>query len=335
MGRRNVLCWGLGTCVLSAVLSLPLAAQSEPSAGYALENGDVNGDQARDLSDPVYLLGHLYNGGPEPMPLAICVGADREVQNGDANGDGQLDVSDGIHLLSWLFSSGQAPAEACGFDLAAGEGEGGHRKERPRIAPVNSRPYGKSYAEWSIEFWRWILAIPPDQNPFLVPNCTTPQEGEVWFIGASFGSTPMCTIPKGKAIFFPLAGTVNDYPCPDPDFKPARGQSLEDFLTEGIKPIIDQFTNVQLFIDGVSAGNLLGQRVTTHLFQFTGNPDLTAVLDPCITGQPQDAVSDGYWVMVRPLPPGEHTLVVIDEIGDQRFTTTNIITVGDDDDDDE
>jgi len=35
-----------------------------------LLNGDVNGDQILDMSDAVYLLIHLFNGGPEPVAFA-------------------------------------------------------------------------------------------------------------------------------------------------------------------------------------------------------------------------------------------------------------------------
>ena len=35
-----------------------------------LLNGDVNGDQILDMSDAVYLLIHLFNGGPEPIACA-------------------------------------------------------------------------------------------------------------------------------------------------------------------------------------------------------------------------------------------------------------------------
>ncbi len=40
--------------------------------GFALENGDTNGDLERDLSDAVYLLGHLFLGGPGPVELQPC-----------------------------------------------------------------------------------------------------------------------------------------------------------------------------------------------------------------------------------------------------------------------
>ena len=34
-------------------------------------------------------------------------------------------------------------------------------------------------------------------------------------------------------------------------------------------------------------------------------------LDSCVTGKPQKGVSDGYWVMLAPLPKGEHTIHIL------------------------
>lgn len=42
-------------------------AQAEPTA---LENGDMNGDGARDVSDAIYLFNWLFGGGPEPVAFA-------------------------------------------------------------------------------------------------------------------------------------------------------------------------------------------------------------------------------------------------------------------------
>jgi hypothetical protein len=51
------------------------------------------------------------------------------------------------------------------------------------------------------------------------------------------------------------------------------------------------------------------QRVKTQLFSFTAPANLIG-FDECVTGSPQLAVSDGYFVFIKPLPRGEHTLVL-------------------------
>ncbi|MCZ6795588.1 MAG: hypothetical protein O7J95_18445, partial [Planctomycetota bacterium] len=89
-------------------------ALESDGAQLAVENGDVNGDLARDLSDAVSLLGHLFLGGLAPVELRSCGTEPPLTRNGDANGDGALDVSDAIHLLGWLFSGGPPPVPACG-----------------------------------------------------------------------------------------------------------------------------------------------------------------------------------------------------------------------------
>jgi hypothetical protein len=126
--------------------------------GFALENGDVNGDQVRDVSDGVYLLANLFTGGPAPVPLAYCADLSPAVANGDANADGDVDVSDPIRILIWLYAGGGEPAAACvegeGGGAEKGENEG-RGKGVPRIAPPNSNAFGKSLAEWMETYWRW------------------------------------------------------------------------------------------------------------------------------------------------------------------------------------
>jgi len=74
-------------------------------------NGDVNGDQAIDISDAVYLMNFLYLGGPEPAPLA-CEPFE-SVKNGDIDGSGAFEVTDPIRLLNYLFQGGPEPVEGC------------------------------------------------------------------------------------------------------------------------------------------------------------------------------------------------------------------------------
>jgi hypothetical protein len=69
--------------VLIGALSGNLHAQ-------VIQNGDVNGDSSRDIGDVVYLLSHLFQSGPAPVPIpmrlplmdAASAGA-RYINNGD------------------------------------------------------------------------------------------------------------------------------------------------------------------------------------------------------------------------------------------------------------
>ena len=134
------------------------------------------------------------------------------------------------------------------------------------------------------------------------------QSGSVWFLQGGNGDQERYnTMPAGTFLLCPLFIYLNDYPCPDPDFHPAPGQSMEDFLTEGARAIIDGITPPSMEVDGVAINNTTSYRATSKLFIFTGDLSMQA-FDGCVTGSPQVGVSDGYLVLLKPLTPGAHTL---------------------------
>jgi len=105
-----------------------------------------------------------------------------------------------------------------------------------------------------------------------------------------------------------LSSLMNDYPCPDPSFHPAPGQSLYDFLIEPVLPLFDDVTGFEVTFDGVPIVDPLGYRFTSDdLFHFKGDPTMRA-FDTCVTGHRQPAVSDGFYLMFKPMSPGQHTL---------------------------
>jgi hypothetical protein len=79
---------------------------------FPFHRGDSNGDGALDLSDPVFLLGSLFLGGPLPG----CRDA------ADGNDDERLDITDAVYVLSHLFQGGSpprppgGPTQPCGLD---------------------------------------------------------------------------------------------------------------------------------------------------------------------------------------------------------------------------
>jgi hypothetical protein len=206
------------------------------------------------------------------------------------------------------------------------------------VIPPHARAYGLSYAEWGAQWWRWSYSFPLDQFPPLQSgelDCGMGQSGSVWFLAGTAGQGPVirsCTIPTGKALFFPIISYLNDYPCPDPNFQPPPGETLEQFLTEGAEAIINLVTELEVVVDGRPLNDLFSYRATSRLFTFTADPSLVA-FDSCVTGTPQVGVTDGYWILMNPLPPGPHTIFirgVIDFGGGSTFEVqvTYSITVG-------
>ena len=61
------------------------------------------------------------------------------------------------------------------------------------VFPVDAKPYGKSYAEWSAIWWQWLLSIPKDTSPAgdtTGKNCGTNQQGPIWFLAGTLEVQP-------------------------------------------------------------------------------------------------------------------------------------------------
>ena len=88
-----------------------------PASGHlvaVLENGDMDGDGARNITDVIRLLNYLYSGG-EPPVQAMCeltgssVFVPTEVENGDVDGSGSINITDAMRFVNWLFAGEEAP----------------------------------------------------------------------------------------------------------------------------------------------------------------------------------------------------------------------------------
>ena len=190
----------------------------------------------------------------------------------------------------------------------------------PMLFPKNARPYGRSIERWSELTWSYIYSIPVDQNPFFDStgaNCGVDQQGPVWFLPAVPGSTlgtivtRSCTIPREKAVMMQLSSALNDYPCPDPNFHPAPGQSLYDFLIGAISPLFDNVTGFTITFDGRTIHDPLSYRFASDdLFIFQPDPSMVA-FDSCITQKNMIGVVDGFYLLFKPMTPGHHTIVIV------------------------
>jgi hypothetical protein len=176
------------------------------------------------------------------------------------------------------------------------------------IIPANARPHGHSYSEWVVSWWQWMVSAPVPENPGLDETgefIDWGQSGKVWFLAPNFGGAVerWGTVPKGTMLFVALmtwsSSELEGY------------GSTEEELAAFSAMIIDGIENLVCEIDGVPVENLEAFRVTSGgLYEFTIPEDnvyqASGFDAPAGTYYP--AFADGYFLMLPPLAPGEHTL---------------------------
>ena len=209
----------------------------------------------------------------------------------------------------------------------------------PALFPLQSHPFGFGMDTWAENWWRWELSIPAPQNPLFSANfdCSTNQAGPVFFIPpvavGSHNLVRSCTVEQGKALAFSLSTVLNDYPCPDPTFQPAPGQSLFDFLLAGAMAGNADVAEIDVTLDGEPLNDILAYHFQSKdLMFFKGDLSLQSTLDSCLTGGVQPAAVDAFFILVKPLSPGHHTITrrVVTNTG--RITgptTTELEVLGD------
>lgn len=189
----------------------------------------------------------------------------------------------------------------------------------PELFRKDAQPFGTDIATWAERATQWIWGTPLERSPLFDDtgaNCAVNQQGPVWYIARIagppvFSGTRTCTIPRHKAIFLYIGAVVNSYPCPDPSWHPAPGQSLSEFMLADAKFFMDTVDRLEVSLDGRQFDDVFSYRYhSDDLFELTGDLSLQEALDGCITGWGQPAVLDGYFMMFKPLKRGTHTIVV-------------------------
>lgn len=215
---------------------------------------------------------------------------------------------------------------ACGAPPVLASDQGG----KPIVLfPPESMPYGKSYGEWSAEWWKWAYSIPADRNPLFDETgelAGEGQDGQVFFLAGVFNESGSVTrsvmVPPGKALFFPLVNVEWDNHCPPVD--PPMDESQ---LLAIVNETLDMVTDLTCEVDGSPIPDLFSYRVTSpsfdvvfpanNLFQLFGCDHITP-------GTYSGFVSGGYYVMLAPLTRGLHTIRFGGSVGDPPFFTLDI-----------
>jgi len=170
------------------------------------------------------------------------------------------------------------------------------------VFSIDSKPYGLTYAGWTLNWWHWFSGIPQAVNPAADKtgiNCGIRQNGPVWFLAGTTGGSAerTCTIPAGNAILFPILVSECSY-AESPNLK------TESDLRSCATHFQNEVTSMVATIDGANLQNLAKYRVATPLFNETFPPGN-------VFGAPAGStqgVADGNWVFLSPLPVGKHEI---------------------------
>ncbi len=174
------------------------------------------------------------------------------------------------------------------------------------VYPPDKAVYGMTYGDWAAAWWQYVFSVPSPDNPILDTTGEKCDEQQstcpVFFLVGAFGGsvTRNCTVPAGKAIFFPILNFECDTLSP-----PTRGGNEWELRTcvGKIADFID-VNSLKVTIDGKKLHRLQRFRVQSPVFHLTVPVDNFLGWDPA-SGL---AVTDGYYVMLKPLSPGSHVV---------------------------
>lgn len=172
----------------------------------------------------------------------------------------------------------------------------------PSIFRISTNPYGIPYVKWTEKWWQWAFSIPKSENPILDKsgmNCKKGQNGRVWYLAGTTGNETIakrtCSMPQNKAILFPLIVTL---------FSHSEKTDLNRTeLIQYTAKDMDLTTSLRAVVDGTPLTNLSRYRVKSYF-------DLNLVKDNIwgVQSGPTQAASDGFWVFLKPLSEGNHTI---------------------------
>lgn len=171
-------------------------------------------------------------------------------------------------------------------------------------------PLGESWESWASIWCKWMLSIPKKKNPSLDETgkyCSINQsEKKVWFLTGTFGNVipikRVCTIPVGRAIFFPIL-MKEDSLEEDSDLK-----TVSD-LRKRCRDAMNQVIDMKATIDGLMIKRLYQYRVQSNAFCLAFPKDNVYGVRPGRTL----SVCDGYWLFIRPLGLGKHEISFMGE----------------------
>ncbi|MEE4254757.1 MAG: hypothetical protein V2I50_12020 [Desulfuromusa sp.] len=197
----------------------------------------------------------------------------------------------------------------------------------PKVLPPHAHPFGKSYGEWTAEWWKWHFKLPATKHPAFSlngDNCDAGQSGKVWFLTGAFTTEvpdnefntivrESCHVPTGKALFFPIINIECSTIEEEPFFLIEEGtdanvETCAASFVDGTNAVV---SDLYVEFDDAPLQHLEGYRFQSPVFKFGFDDPTDNILGvDCNQLYCDDlrSVSDGYWIMLPPLSRGQHTI---------------------------
>lgn len=191
----------------------------------------------------------------------------------------------------------------------------------------HARVRGESVAELSAEWWSRVFETPVHAadgttvtHPLMTSADTTPFgsfDGVFFLYGSFFGGDVAltATVPTGTPIFVPvLPVEFSNYDTSDPDGSLPGTYSvaeLRDLSAQAAEPALGPGGSVYVRVDGAAVPDVAAHREVSPEFDYVLPPDNVDQFffgDPSLVGQVPVAVADGFYVLLKPLSPGVHTI---------------------------
>jgi hypothetical protein len=174
------------------------------------------------------------------------------------------------------------------------------------IFPPGSKPYGLSYDDHVKNFWKLLISVPKEKNPWndaTGKNCADWQSGtnsSVFYLSGNGGgaSVRTCKVPAGKGLFIPVSPMeISDKEAPN---------SPVEQLDKIAKKDQDSVTSLYLKIGNKEYNRQDLSKYRTHTGVFDVTFPKNAIFGA--TEGVAKAVADGYYVITEPLAKGTYTI---------------------------
>jgi len=186
--------------------------------------------------------------------------------------------------------------------------------------------------DWVAAWWQWAYGAPEGVSPLYDDDgdlASLGQRGSVWFLCGAYNDTGTATrtinVPEGVYLFFPILASQLDNA--DPAFDPLTVDELRASVADFVADI--DVASLTCTVDGVGITDLAKRRVISSEFGYVAVPGSTP--NVLYNAGPNDvvrpSVSDGYWVMLKPLPLGNHTITWSGTVGEDTVAVTYIVHV--------